>query len=58
MPNTLNDSAESLYPNPKNDGITLFEKFIRHRATIMGYCFAVIFKDSNIVKIKYFTKIT
>lgn len=47
MPNTLNDSAESLYPNPKNDGITLFEKFIRHRATIMGYCFAVIFKDGQ-----------
>lgn len=44
---TLNDSSESPYPNPKNDGISLFEKFIRHHATIMGYCFAVIFKDGQ-----------
>lgn len=44
---TMHDSSESPYPNPKNDGITMFEKYIRHRATIMGYCFAVVFKDGQ-----------
>ncbi len=46
-PNSIEDSSKSPYPNPKNDGITLFEKFIRHHATVMGYCFAVIFKDGQ-----------
>lgn len=44
---TIKDSTESPYPNPKNDGITRTEKFIRHRATIMGYCFAHILKDGQ-----------
>ncbi len=44
---TKEESMKSPYPNPKNDGMTFFEKFIRHRATIMGYCFAVLFKDGQ-----------
>lgn len=41
------DSQKSPYANPKNDGVTRTEKFIRHRATIMGYCFAKILKDGQ-----------
>lgn len=44
---TIADSIESPYANPKNDGITKTEKFIRHRATVMGYCFAHILKDGQ-----------
>lgn len=44
---TIADSVESPYANPKNDGITKTEKFIRHRATVMGYCFAHILKDGQ-----------
>ena len=44
---TLADSVNSPYPNPKNDGITKTEKFIRHRATIMGHCYVHILKDTQ-----------
>lgn len=42
-----NDSKQSPYPTPRNDGIAQTEKFIRHRATIMGQCFVAILKDSQ-----------
>lgn len=44
---TQNDSANSPYPNPKNDGINKSEKFIRHRGTIMGHCFVHLLKDGQ-----------
>lgn len=44
---TINDSPNSPYANPKNDRITLFEKFIRHPATIMGHCYAHLLKDGK-----------
>lgn len=41
------DSPNSPYPNPKNDGMSRNEKFIRHRATVMGHCFINILKDGQ-----------
>lgn len=44
---TIADSVESAYANPKNDGMTRFEKYIRHRAEIMSYCFAHFLTDGQ-----------
>lgn len=44
---TLGDSKESPYPSPKNDGVTMTEKMIRHRATIMGHCYIHLLKDGQ-----------
>lgn len=44
---TLKESADSPFPSPKNDGMTLTEKYIRHRSTIMGHCFIHILKDGQ-----------
>lgn len=44
---TQGDSTESPYPTPKNDGMSRTEKYIRHRATVMGHCFISILKDGQ-----------
>lgn len=44
---TLKESKESPFPTAKNDGMTLSEKMIRSRATIMGHCYIHLLKDGQ-----------
>lgn len=44
---TINESKESPNPSPKNDGMSLSEKMIRSRATIMNHCYIHLLKDGQ-----------
>lgn len=44
---TLGESKDSPHPSPKNDGMSLSEKMIRSRATIMNHCYIHLLKDGQ-----------